>query len=251
MRVTYGGHATTLLEVGGQRLLTDPLLRSRLLHLRRVAPPLDRSRLDNLDAVLISHDHLDHLDIPSLRQLPRGAPLVAPVGAGRTLRRLGRREVHELAVGDGLEFGSVRVQAVPAVHGGGRWPWWPTGEAIGYVVEGRCRAYFAGDTELFDGMRDFASGLDLALIPIWGWGPKVGAGHLRPPEAARALALLRPRYVVPIHWGTLYPIGLRRIRPEPLTEPATAFAREARELAPEVDVRVLAPGATLDVPDAT
>jgi L-ascorbate metabolism protein UlaG (beta-lactamase superfamily) len=247
MRVTFGGHATALLELGGRRLLTDPVLRPRLGPLRRIAPVLDRSRLDKLDAVLISHIHQDHLDLPSLRRLPHQVPLVGPRGAAEALLRAGRREVHELAVGESIEFGRVRVAAVPAAHEGRRWPRGPSAEAIGYLVTGPSRVYFAGDTGLFDGMRELAGGLDLALVPIWGWGPKLGEGHLDPSAAAEALALLRPRYAVPIHWGTIYPIGLRWIKPRPLTEPAVIFARKARELAPEVEVRVLAPGMDLEI----
>jgi L-ascorbate metabolism protein UlaG (beta-lactamase superfamily) len=247
VRVSYVGHATVLLEIGGCRLLTDPLLRSQIGPLRRVAPAPDRASLDDLDAVLISHIHQDHLDLPSLRRLPYQVPLVAPVGASRTLRRAGRREIHELAVGESVEFGRVRVAAVPAAHEGRRWPRGPNAEAIGYLVTGLSRAYFAGDTGLFPAMRELAVGLDLALIPIWGWGPKLGEGHLDPSKAAEALALLRPRYAVPIHWGTIYPIGLQRIKPKPLTEPGAVFARAARELAPDVEVRVLAPGETLEI----
>jgi L-ascorbate metabolism protein UlaG (beta-lactamase superfamily) len=247
VRVSYVGHATVLLELGGCRLLTDPLLRSQIGPLRRVAPAPDRAGLDGLDAVLISHIHQDHLDLPSLRRLPHQVPLVGPRGAAGELLRAGRREVHELAVGESIEFGRVRVAAVPAAHEGRRWPRGPNAEAIGYLVTGPSRVYFAGDTGLFDGMRELAGGLDLALVPIWGWGPKLGEGHLDPSAAAEALALLRPRYAVPIHWGTIYPIGLRRINPKPLTEPAVIFARKARELAPDVEVRVLAPGMDLEI----
>jgi L-ascorbate metabolism protein UlaG (beta-lactamase superfamily) len=123
-------------------------------------------------------------------------------------------------------------------------------EPLGYVIRGGGHAvYFAGDTELFEEMSELAP-LDLALVPVWGWGPSVGAGHLNPESAARALALLRPRVAVPIHWGTFYPAGLRRLRPEPLVRPPLEFARMARDLAPEVDVRVLQPGSetSLDQP---
>ena len=83
---------------------------------------------------------------------------------------------------------------------------------------------------------------DVALLPVWGWGPSIGEGHLDPETAARALTLVRPRLAVPIHWGTFYPAGVRRWRPEPLVEPPQEFARLARELAPGVEVRVLQPG---------
>ena len=107
--------------------------------------------------------------------------------------------------------------------------------------------YFAGDTELFDGMSEIDDALDVALLPIAGWGPTLGPGHLGPREAAVALTRLRPRVAVPIHWGTLYPLGLRFRRDRVLADPPREFARHAAELAPEVDVRVLAPGEALNL----
>ena len=118
--------------------------------------------------------------------------------------------------------------------------------ALGFVVNGRNRIYFAGDTDLFDGMADFAP-LDVALLPVWGWGPSLGHGHMDPARAARALTMLSPRLAIPIHWGTLYPAGLGWFRPRLLTEPPRRFARHAAELAPDVDVQVLEPGESLDL----
>jgi L-ascorbate metabolism protein UlaG (beta-lactamase superfamily) len=113
---------------------------------------------------------------------------------------------------------------------------------MGFVIGGTKRLYFAGDTDLFPGMRDLADGLDVAFLPIAGWGANIGAGHLDPERAAEALTVLEPRVAVPIHWGTFYVMGPRRPRPEALAEPALSFAREAKRRAPGVDVRVLAPG---------
>ena len=82
--------------------------------------------------------------------------------------------------------------------------------------------------------------LDVALLPVWGWGPSLGAGHMDPARAAaEAAALLRPRLAIPIHWGTLYPVALHRVRPIPLTDPPHLFARFAASLAPDVDVRIV------------
>ena len=103
--------------------------------------------------------------------------------------------------------------------------------------------YFAGDTDLFPGMADIAPGLDVALLPIWGWGPTLGAGHLDPLRAAEALVMLRPRLAIPIHWGTYAPaVMLRAFRRSFLARPPHDFVRAARRLAPDVQVRVLAPG---------
>src|SRR5262249_14365509 len=110
---------------------------------------------------------------------------------------------------------------------------------------GAC-VYFAGDTDLFPEMSELGS-VDLALLPVWGWGPFVGAGHLDPERAARALEMIRPRLSVPIHWGTLYPAGLNRLLPRFLTEPPLEFARLARRYAPDVRVEILAPGSDLSL----
>jgi L-ascorbate metabolism protein UlaG (beta-lactamase superfamily) len=247
-RLTWVGHATVLVEMDGARLLTDPVLRSRLIHLRRYAeaPAPEVSRA--VDAVLLSHLHADHLDPPSLRSLAHDATLVGPRGAGRALRRLGFSTTVELAPGESVPVGEVTVTAVPAVHDGHRWPGGRASEPVGFVISGERRVYFAGDTDIFDAMRELATPeLDVALLPVWGWGPSLGSGHMDPAAAARAAALLRPRVAVPIHWGTLFPIGLARRHAELLVDPPRTFARHVAELAPDVRVEILKPGASLDL----
>jgi L-ascorbate metabolism protein UlaG (beta-lactamase superfamily) len=149
--------------------------------------------------------------------------------------------VTELAVGETLAAGGIQVAATHAEHRPGRL-FDKRSEAIGYTLAGSQRVYFAGDTDLFTGMRDLGGNLDVALLPVWGWGPQLGPGHLDPKKAAQSLELLEPRVAVPIHWGTLYRIGLRRSRREPIGGPPAAFVREAARLARSVDVRVLEPG---------
>jgi L-ascorbate metabolism protein UlaG (beta-lactamase superfamily) len=139
------------------------------------------------------------------------------------------------------------MTAVPAVHGGRRVPFGPAADAIGFDIHAGRRAYFAGDTDLFPEMSELAGHLDLALLPVWGWGPRLGPGHLDPERAAQAAALLRPRVCVPIHWGTFYPRGLEKRRPRPLRDPAHWFAARVAELASEVDVRVLEPGGSTEL----
>lgn len=226
-------------------MLTDPVLRGRVGHLRRHAalPPVAAP-----DLVVISHLHHDHLDVPSLRGLPGEPLVVVPPGAGAWLRGQGVARVRELAVGDELVAAGVRVAAVPAEHDGRRMPvGGPAAPAQGYVVAGAgTRVWFAGDTGLFDGMAALADRrLDVALVPIWGWGPTLGPGHLDPREAARAVALARPRLAVPIHWGTLLPLGTRRHLGHLLRDPAERFAAAMAELAPGIGVAVVAPGGTL------
>jgi L-ascorbate metabolism protein UlaG (beta-lactamase superfamily) len=243
VRVTYVGHATVLVEMDGVRLLTDPVLRRRVGPLGRHGPTPDPLLTEGVDAVLISHLHHDHADAPSLRRLSRAVPVFASPGAGSFLDDLGFGDVRELAPGESGSVGDVRVTATEANHPAGGRRFERASRAVGFELSGRRRIYFAGDTDLFDGMEGIgAGGLDLALLPIWGWGTSIGAGHLDPGRAAQAAALLSPRTVVPIHWGTLYPLGLARLRPGPLHSPPREFVTQMRALAPQVEARVLAPG---------
>jgi L-ascorbate metabolism protein UlaG (beta-lactamase superfamily) len=172
----------------------------------------------------------------------RGARVIAPQGAGRLLRRVGFAGIDEVLPGDSVTVGDATITALAAVHDGRRRPLGATVATLGYEVAGEQRVYFAGDTELFDGMRSLAGRFDVALLPVWGWGPSLGPGHMDPLSAARAVAIVRPAIAVPIHWGTFFPVGLEALRGSALVEPPRVFARHVAELAPEVEVRVLAPG---------
>jgi L-ascorbate metabolism protein UlaG (beta-lactamase superfamily) len=242
-QLTYIGHATTLLRLGGASILTDPMLRGGLGPLRRQGPAPDPGVPDAADLVLISHLHRDHLDLPSLRRLPAGTPLVAPRGADRWIRKAGAEEVTQMDVGDSMMLDGLELMAVRAKHNGHR-----DGtrgariQPLGYLIRRDDRTvYFAGDTDLFPEMGELGP-VDVALLPIWGWGPSVGEGHLDPERAARAVEVIRPGVVIPIHWGTFYPAGLRWLKPEPLREPPREFARLVAERAPEVEVRIVEPG---------
>jgi L-ascorbate metabolism protein UlaG (beta-lactamase superfamily) len=233
--VDFIGHATAVIELDGLRVLTDPATRARIGPLRRVVPVPDRRRLEGIDLVIVSHMHWDHLDLPSLRDLGSGIPIVAPIGSGDWLRAAGFDDVHELRAGERLEVGGVGIEGVRALHSGFRPPVGPTADALGFVLRGSQAVYFAGDTDLFPGMADLAGTVDLALLPVWGWGPMLGRGrHLDPRRAAEAVQLIKPRAVVPIHWGTYWPHAMGRVYPERLVEPPTAFTRYAAELSPDV-----------------
>jgi L-ascorbate metabolism protein UlaG (beta-lactamase superfamily) len=253
--VTYVGQATVLIEMDGMRILTDPILKRWVGPLRRYGDLPDPTIHHGIDVVLISHQHLDHLDPTSLRLLPKSAVVIGPPLTGRTVRRVGFKTVVETRRDTALHLGDVEIIAVHARHTRRRWILSSPTEPLGFIVHGSSTIYFAGDTGLFDGMEDLHERIDLALLPIETWGVRPPEGrHLSPRTAAHALTLLQPRMAVPIHWGTLYLPGSAyagkeatyawfqhtRKRPE-------EFATLAAEMAPEVEVRLLEPGASLDL----
>ena len=249
------GHSTVRVELAGRTVLTDPLLVPTVGLLRRVVPLPDPATWAGVDLVLISHLHGDHLHIPSLRTVGPGTRIVVPRGAGDWLRGRGFPRVDELSAGESIRDGDLRITAVRAEHSGHRWgprsTHGPATESLGYLLEGGgSTVYASGDTGLFPGMGVLADrAVDVALLPVWGWGPTLGPGHLDPVSAADAVALIRPRFAVPVHWGTLtvagvtaLPSPLRRRMRRLLVDPPRSFATEvaAREL--DTHVVVAEPG---------
>ncbi|MEU0528554.1 MBL fold metallo-hydrolase [Streptomyces niveus] len=259
--ITWWGHATCTVEDSGVRVLTDPLFARRLAHLRRRRGDVPPPEAAVADAVLVSHLHSDHLHLPSLAKLAPGTRLIVPHGALRAVpglrrldavRRAGGLRITEVGAGDEVEIGPLWVRAVPAYHDGRRLPVGPQrSPALGYVITGERRTYFAGDTGLFDEMADVVGAVDVALLPVGGWGPHLGHGHLNADRAAEALTRLAPGAAVPVHYGTFWPIGLDGVRPHEFHSPGDEFVRLAARRAPGVAVHRLQhgesvrPGATL------
>lgn len=234
-----------MIEIDGVRILADPLLRNHVSILRRTSP-IDTAPARGVDAVLLTHLHQDHFDIPSLRRLNRHIPVISPQGTRPLLEGLGFVTVTEVATGDSVPVGPVRVRATPAQHDGRRRIGRLAAPAYGYVVAGSVEVYHAGDTAPFPEMGDISDALDLALIPVAGWGPSLGPGHMDPRQAAQALTLLRPRVAVPVHWGTLRPFYMHRTA-RYLHDPPLEFARYAAQVAPDTTVTIVPIGGTLDI----
>jgi L-ascorbate metabolism protein UlaG (beta-lactamase superfamily) len=254
--ITWWGHATTTIDMGGRRILTDPVLTRRVGHLSRVAGPVPSPNALQADVAVVSHLHHDHLHVPSLRLLGPTVRIVAPAGTADALKRpapgLADR-VEEVVEGDVVDVGGVRIRAVAALHDGRRSPVSRYhGPALGFVLEvDDLSVWFAGDTGLFAGMRELAS-VDVAVVPVGGWGPTLGPTHLDPAEAAEAVRRVGARDAVPVHYGTFWPTGLRHVRPagflQHFPDPGERFSAELLALLPGARAHVLDHGETATIP---
>src|SRR3954452_3950225 len=182
--LTYVGHATVVIELDGTRLLTDPVLRRRIGPLVRHGAMPSKGVVENIDAVLISHMHRDHADPASLRMLRPEVRMLVPPGSRRFFERHGFADVTERRPGESTTVGALAVTAVQADHDAGGRRHAVDADSLGFLIVGQRSVYFAGDTDLFEGMAELAPDLALALLPIWGWGPTLGPGHLDPERAA-------------------------------------------------------------------
>jgi L-ascorbate metabolism protein UlaG (beta-lactamase superfamily) len=208
---TWWGHASATVELGGVHVALDPLLSDHLFHLRRYAAHPDDSATD-VDLVVVSHLHHDHLHLPSLRRFRRAVPIVVPRGGEKLLKDLGLDRVVPVAPGESLELAGARIRVLAATHDGGRGPGSSaTGPALGFRVDAGDRSlWFPGDTELRDDMADVGR-VDLALVPVGGWGPTLEDGHMDPVDGAVAVGRVGATTAVPVHWGTFWPVGLRHV----------------------------------------
>lgn len=256
LSVTYVGHATLLVELGGVRLLTDPNFDSRLGRVlpRVSAPGISLAALPRLDAMLLTHAHADHLSFRSLDALPSDVPLYAPPAVARWLSRRGYRHAHALAPGETLDIGSVRLSVAAARHLGARYAvdrW--RGAANMYLLDSGDRAcFFAGDTALTpeshrlvaDRLHALDRQLDVALLPIghapW-WKPGFRRNHLTADDALALFDRLNARYLIPYHWGTF-----RHVTSGPFDAIERLRAVLPRHHRGE-DVKILKPGATFEV----
>jgi L-ascorbate metabolism protein UlaG (beta-lactamase superfamily) len=211
LAVTWWGHASATVEVGPARVALDPLLSDRLLHLTRLTPsPADAAT--DVDVVLISHLHSDHLHLPSLQRFGRDVPIVVPRGGERLLRPIDAGRVVPTEPGETLDLAGARIDVLPATHDGRRGPHSrAAGPALGFrVAAGGASFWFPGDTELREDMADVEP-VDLALVPIGGWGPTLEDGHMDPVDGAAAVGRVGATWAVPVHWGTFWPMGLRHL----------------------------------------
>lgn len=240
--VTYIGHATVLLRLNGVAALTDPLYSERIsIYRRYVQPGVPLEELPPLDLILISHSHWDHLDTRTLKRLDERVVVVVPDGLQDGVRDLGFRDVRGLKPWETTTVRRAEVMAVPAQH-------W--GTHCGYLIHSGKTVYFAGDTGLFDGMREIGARrtIDVALLPIGAYQPhiaffpgisrKMRSVHMAPEDVPPAAELLGARLVVPIHWGTF------RLTGEPIDEPLERLQRVILDNGLGTRVRIVVQGET-------
>lgn len=251
--LTWLGHSTVVIDLDGTRLVTDPLLgrHAGLLRRRGSRPP--RGAWEGPDAVLLSHLHHDHAELGSLRMLPRDVPVITAPDNASWLRRKGLHGVSPdgngwMDVGSGKR---VSVALCRADHSSRPMPHRPNA-ANGHLVRSPTVAiWVAGDTSLYDGMtslrHELERRIDLAIVPVSGWGPRLSAGHLGPDEAAEACALVGARYAVPVHWGTLHAPGGRNLPRGWMDRPAREFVSAVARLAPQCTPLVLRHGVRTEV----
>jgi L-ascorbate metabolism protein UlaG (beta-lactamase superfamily) len=249
-RATWIGHSSFLATMAGVSFLVDPVFSPRIgaLVRRHGDAGLTASDLPKLAALLVTHNHYDHLDAPSIAALPRELPVFAPVGLGGWFRRRGFTGVRELRWWERAPAGPLEITFVPARHWSRRRPT-DTNRSHwgGFVVAGGGRAlYHAGDTGWFDGFGEIARrfpAIDLALLPIGAYAPAwfMEPHHMNPEQALDAFRILGARAMAPMHWGAF------QLTDEPLREPMERLRRAWGERAPSGRLHVLAVGESVEI----
>lgn len=228
MYATFVAHSCMLIETDNFNFITDPIFRERIAFgFKRALHPLKIkiNDLPRIDAILISHGHYDHLDVPSLKKFSKNIPIVIPKKRGKLCKRMGFSDVRGLDLRETTVVNGVKITAVPAYHFPGRSLQFYVKDYQGYVIEGSKTVYFSGDTGLNNNFKEIGEKfkIDLAILPIGAYVPaSFREHHLSPEDALEAVKLLNARKMIPVHWGTF------KLSLEPITEPPERLMQSAK-----------------------
>lgn len=207
--ITFIGHSTALIHISDVNILTDPNFNDWVSIMPRSRMPgMKIEDLPPIDAILISHPHYDHLDKWTLKQFAKHIPILISKGNGEYIKDLGYSNVHELDVWEEVTIKDVKITTTPAAHSGSRIAWGVSDfpKALGFVLQGDKTIYFAGDTGLFDGLKEIGKRfqIDLAMLPVGAFRPRwfMKDHHMGPMDIPRAIKILDAKEMIPIHWGS-------------------------------------------------
>lgn len=234
--LTWIGHASFLIQTHDTNVLVDPNWAKWLKVIKRLKHPgFEIHHLPQIDYVLVTHAHFDHLDRRTLRKVAADQPIVVPVGVGNLVHDLGFNVVHELDDWEMVNLGPIQVAMTPCAHWGARFLADAHRGFGGFVVRAGERTIFhCGDSAYFDGFKEIGRrfAIDIALLPIGAYEPPSGREvHMNPEEAVQAFIELRAKLLVPMHYGSF------RLGYEPMDEPPARLRACAR--AHRIDDRVL------------
>jgi L-ascorbate metabolism protein UlaG (beta-lactamase superfamily) len=207
LKITSVGHATHLIEMDGEHILTDPIFSKKALFQRRLKEPGIRPEdLPPLTAIVVTHAHYTHLDLFSYKFFPLSVPIVVPLGLGKFLAKFLRNPIVEIPPWGEHTVGGVKIHTVPVRHRGFRLSGFTWRATTGYVFEkGGSKVFFPGDTAYGDHFKKIASlhEIDVALLPIGAYEPRwfMKHRHMNPSEAIDAFLDLKADIMIPYHWG--------------------------------------------------
>lgn len=247
VKITFVGHSTTLIQKGNSAILTDPVFSDNVLFFKRhTKPGIEPKDLPEISAVLISHTHLDHLDMPSFNYIRTSVPIIVPEGSSKVVTKNLPNPVIELSDWSGHDFPDFKIHCVPVVHSSSVACPRRFKRACGYIIEiGGKTIFFAGDSIYDSHFHDIGNtyNIDAALLPISGYKRFffMKRIHMDPHDAVQAFFDLKAKFLIPIHWGAF------KLSLEKSEEPVEWLKRLTAERKIEEQVKILEPGKTFNL----